>query len=85
MLATGNINMIEEAIETENINYLKLITYYGYNYPGHNTDKYYMATQEIIWNRMCRTYTNWVIDLNPSDIIDISEEESEIISLSSKK
>lgn len=70
-------------ISSENINYLKLITYYGYNYPGHNTDKYYMATQEIIWNRMCRTYTNWVIDLNPSDIIDISEEKSEIISLAS--
>lgn len=73
----------EHNISSENIDYLKLITYYGYNYPGHNTDKYYMATQELIWNRMCRTFTNWVIDMNPNDIIDISEEKREIASLAS--
>ena len=71
----------EHGIDTDELEELKLITYYGYDYPGHNTDKYYMATQELIWNRMCNTYTNWVIDMTPSKIIDISNEKSEIISL----
>ena len=71
----------EHGIDTDELEELKLITYYGYDYPGPNTDKYYMATQELIWNRMCNTYTNWVIDMTPSKIIDISNEKSEIISL----
>ena len=68
-------------VSEEDLEYLKLVTYYGYDYPGHNTDKYYMATQELIWNRMCNTYTNWVIDMTPSNIIDISEEKDTIINL----
>ena len=32
----------------ETIEKIKLIAYYGYQYPNHNTDKYFMATQELI-------------------------------------
>ena len=28
---------------------MELISYYGYEYPGHNTLNYYLATQELIW------------------------------------
>lgn len=28
---------------------MELISYYGYEYPGHNTLEYYMAAQELIW------------------------------------
>ena len=28
---------------------MELISYYGYGYPGHDSLKYYMATQELIW------------------------------------
>ena len=40
--ATGLPNSIKERI--------LLIGYYGYTYPGHNTEKYRMATQGMLWD-----------------------------------
>lgn len=71
----------EYGINKEDLEYLKLVTYYGYDYENHNTDKYYMATQEIIWNKMCDTNTNWVIDMDSANKIDITKEKEEILDL----
>lgn len=80
---TYSTSFDEYTINKDDLEYLKLITYYGYDYPGHQEDRYYMAAQELIWNRMCNTYPNWVFDLDPSNIIDISEEKKEILTLKS--
>lgn len=68
-------------MDRDDIAFIKLISYYGYDYPHHNSDKYYMATQELIWKRLSNTSVKWVKDLNPSNVIDVSFEKNEIMSL----
>ena len=36
-------------ISADMIRRLTLITHYGYDYPGHQTDRYFVATQNLIW------------------------------------
>lgn len=68
-------------IDKEDIDYVKLVSYYGYDYPGHDSDRYYMATQELIWNRLSNVSIKWVKDLNPYSVVDVSFEKNVIISL----
>lgn len=35
------------------------ISYYGYDYPGHQTPNYYIATQLMIWEVVSKWYTPW--------------------------
>lgn len=65
-------------ISDDDLYYIKLISYYGYNYPGHQTDNFYMATQEIIWMRLIRTNIKWTNGFNPDDFIYL-EKEKEVI------
>ena len=68
-------------IDKEDIDYVKLVSYYGYDYPGHDSDRYYMATQELIWNRLSNVSIKWVKDLDPYSVVDVSFEKNVIISL----
>ncbi len=69
----------EEMNFDENLlNKIKKIAYYGYNYPNHNTNNYYMATQELIWDELETEQIVWVNGLNRNDIIDIEAEKNEI-------
>lgn len=63
------------------LDYIKLIAYYGYDYPGHQTDNYYMATQEIIWSRLTNIPLSWIKNMDPSDKINLRKEKDEIMSL----
>lgn len=65
-------------ISDDDLYYIKLISYYGYNYPGHQTDNFYMATQEIVWMRLIRTNIKWTNGFNPDDFIYL-EKEKEVI------
>lgn len=65
-------------IPKSDIEYIKRASYYGYDYPGHQTDKYYMATQELIWDRISSPGLIWVRNLNPNDEVDVSNEKNEI-------
>ena len=61
---------------------LTLIGHYGYDYPGHNTLKYRMATQALIWE----TARNIKVDFytkqyGQGNHIDISAERNEIMRL----
>lgn len=71
-----NFNNIN--ISDDDLYYIKIIAYYGYNYPGHQTDNFYMATQEIIWTRLIRTNVKWTNGFNPDDFIYL-EREKEVI------
>lgn len=71
-----NINISEDDLE-----YIKIIAYYGYDYPGHQTDKFYMATQDIIWTRFIRTNIMWIYSFNPDSFVYIEKEKDTIYDL----
>ncbi len=61
---------------------LELIGYYGYGYFGHDTLKYRLATQELIWELVkdCEvTFSNVAVE--PREEIDVSFEKEEIMRL----
>ena len=65
-------------ISKEDLEYIKLLSYYGYNYPGHDTDRYYMATQGLIWKRLARTSIKFTIGFNPDTFYNLTDEETAI-------
>lgn len=61
---------------------IQLIGYYGYDYPGHNTVRYEMATQALIWEVTSgKTIEYWTILGSSGDYIDVSYEKNEIMKL----
>ena len=61
-------------LSKEDIDYIKLAAYYGYNYPGHESDNYYLATQDIIWKRLSNVSVKYIRNMNPNNYIDVSKE-----------
>lgn len=60
---------------------MELISYYGYGYEGHNTVKYYMATQELIW-LLRDDAVKWTNDYSESaQQINVDNEKNEILKL----
>lgn len=46
---------------------ITLIAYYGYDYEGHNTQMYRLATQALIWETLLRANSiSWAYDPNPN-------------------
>ena len=39
-------------ISKEDLEYIKLLSYYGYNYPGHDTDRYYIKSILIVQHKI---------------------------------
>lgn len=68
-------------IDSGILEYIKKASYYGYDYPGHHTDRFYLATQEIIWNALIGTDIKFTNGFNPDDYLDLSYEKSMIYSL----
>lgn len=78
-------NSFDDINISENIlNRIKLISYYGYDYPNHQTDRYYMATQELIWSELISSPIKWTIGFNPNNLIDLSYEKEDILNLMKK-
>lgn len=71
----------EANLSDEDLEYIKLVSYYGYDYPGHETDRYYMAAQDLIWIRLSNVYVKWVVNMHLDDVVDVSEEKEEISNL----
>lgn len=65
----------------EELKRMELIAHYGYGYEGHNTIKFYMATQELIW-LFKDDYVKWTTqyDVNSAEI-NIDNEKNEIMRL----
>lgn len=62
--------------------YLNKVIYYGYDYPGHQNERYYMATQALIWEHI----SNYIIEFYTErygygEYIDVSAEKNEIMNL----
>lgn len=62
---------------------IEKIGYYGYEYPGHQTNYYYIAAQELIWKAVRpEIEVTWTTGENlTGDVIDISKEKKEIMDL----
>lgn len=73
----GNINYSEEIKEK-----IGLIGYYGREYPNHNTVRYSMATQALIWELLgTGKVTFWTGNNKTGTEIDVSEERNNIMNL----
>ena len=58
---------------------MELISYYGYKYPGHESLKYYMATQELMWLYSSDESIKWTTgNTDDTPMIDVSYEKNEI-------
>lgn len=69
-------------LDNDTINYIRLIAYYGYDYPNHNTMNYYLATQELIWKKITKRAVYWVEGLDQSGPrVNIDNEKDEILAL----
>ena len=60
---------------------LELIAHYGYEYPDHNTIKYRMATQELIWELTGKIVEFWTMQYGNGNRIDVELEKEEIMRL----
>ena len=82
-----DFNYLEEDINTlpyntNQINLIKLIGYYGYEYPTHTTSNYRMATQALIWENLTGKTVNFYTEKNGGGtIVDVSSEKNEIMRL----
>ena len=74
----SSVNLSEEIRD-----YIEKVGYYGYEYPGHQTDRYYIAAQELIWKIVRPDIeVSWTTGVNKSgSVIDVSAEKEEIESL----
>ena len=77
----SKVNFTDELKE-----YIEKVGYYGYEYPGHQTNYYYIAAQELIWKAVRPDIeVTWTTGENMTgNIIDISKEKEEILDLVSK-
>ncbi len=65
---------------------MEKIGYYGYEYPGHQSPEYYLASQELIWNvSNPNVKVSWSSGKNNTgNIYDYSRQKQEILDLIKK-
>ena len=69
-------------LNDDKLNYIKAIAYFGYGYPSHNDNKYYMAAQELIWEYLNNIDITWTSELDVNGPkINIDTYKNEILSL----
>ncbi len=66
-------------LDKEDKEYLELVAYYGYQYPSHQTTKYYLATQELIWRYLGLKELYWTTKAeHQGERINVESEKKEI-------
>ena len=69
-------------MSNETRRYVMLLAYYGYDYPGHENYRYYIAAQELIWQAVTGRGTYWTTENSQyGPKINIDNEKNEILSL----
>ncbi len=64
------------------IRYIRLVAYYGYDYSGHQTMKYYFASQELIWEKITGRAVGWIYGEDRyGPQMDIENEKNNILNL----
>ena len=66
-------------LSSDVIRYIRLVAYYAYDYEGHNTMNYYLAAQELMWEKISGREVHWVTELRTDGPeYDVSSEKQEI-------
>ncbi len=78
----GNVGLTSSPYTEEINERMELIGYYGYDYPGHQTLKYKMATQALIWETVgSQVVEYWTKPSGAGNIIRVTKERKEILNL----
>ena len=78
----GVLDLYSSDINSDIIDRISLIGYFGYDYPGHNSDKYFMAAQELIWETVGNNEVHFTTGINNTgNLVNIDYEKNEIMSL----
>ena len=79
---SGAVGWINSPYSTEINQKIQLIGYYGYNYPGHQTLRYRMATQALIWETTGgQIIEYWTEASGWGDHINVNYERNQIMKL----
>ena len=75
-----NIDMLPYS--NTKLNLVKLIGYYGYEYPNHLNNSYRLATQALIWETLTEKSVQFYTEKNGNgNYIDLTNERNEIMNL----
>lgn len=75
-------NLYESGLSTEKLDYIRKLMYYGYGYQDHQDIKYYMATQEMIWEYLNGREVYWTQEYSKEgQAINIDNYKNEITNL----
>ena len=78
----GKEGLVNSPYSAEINSKLQLIGYYGYEYPGHQTLRYRMATQALIWEVAGGPIVEfWTEKYGYGDSISVEKEKKEIMNL----
>lgn len=71
---------VRNKFNQSDIDYFKLLSYYGYNHSNHNNVYYYMATQELIWRHITNQEVYWTTEnVAKGERINIENYKAEIL------
>lgn len=78
----GELGLVNSPYDDATNTMLELIAYYGYDYEGHQTLEFRMATQKLIWETVSdQILEYWTEASGWGENIDVSEEEEIIMAL----
>ena len=78
----STLDFFSSNLSDEQIDYIRGVSYFGYGYDDHDDYKYYMATQELIWEFLSGVEVGWTTEMKvDGDRIDIEEYKLEILEL----
>ena len=78
----SSFNLYDSGFNQDVINYISLIGHFGYDYPGHQTDRFFLAAQELIWEAIGNNDIHFTTGINDTgNMININYEKNEILSL----
>ena len=81
-LYNGQVGWVNSPYSEEVNRKIQLIGYYGYEYPGHNTLRYRMATQALVWETVGGQIIEWWTEASGyGDNINVDFEKGEIMKL----
>jgi len=77
---------LSRGLTKEQIDYIQLIAYYGYEYPSHRGDyRYFMVAQELIFEYLLNLEVYWTERMEFSALeVDLSRYKNEVLTLVSK-
>ena len=81
-LYNGNVGWVSSPFSDEINQKMQLIGYYGYDYPGHHTQRFRLATQSLIWEVASgQKIELWTEIGGYGDYINVDYERNEIMKL----